>query len=332
MLAAPWRWAKSVEEVPVTMTQAPVRVLSLTGGGRSGSTIIGNVLGQVDGFFHGGELCYLWNRGVRLDALCGCGVPFSQCPIWTEVMADQAVASFVDSQGRLERFPRAGNRRLPLVMASSKLSSAIIADAAHYADQLRALYAAIARVSGSRVIVDSSKAPSHVFVLARMKGIDLRVVHLVRDPRAVAHSWHRSVMRGDVGRDRPREMTRTSIARGALKWAYSNAMIDAATRRIAGERLMRVRYEDFVSDPLGISTRIATFAGADASELPFSTDSDIILEPTHTVWGNPNRLRTGPVRLRADDEWRSAMSLGDHLVVTTLSWPLLLRYGYSLAA
>jgi hypothetical protein len=312
------------------MRATPVRVLSLTGGGRSGSTILGNVLGQVKGFFHGGELCYLWNRGVREDALCGCSVPFSQCPVWTEVMADKAVASFASSRERLERFPRAGNRSLPLIMVHPGLRRSIVADAALYANQLMALYTAIARVTGSRVIVDSSKAPSHVYVLARMKGIDLRFVHLLRDPRAVAHSWHRTVLRGDVGKDRPREMTRTSIARGALKWAYSNAMIDAATHRIASERYRRVRYEDVVRDPVAVSSRIAAYAAAGEAELPFSSDKAIDLEPTHTVWGNPNRLRTGPVRLRADDEWRSVMAAGDRALVTALTWPLLLRYGYRL--
>lgn len=316
----------------MTSKEPALRVLNLTGGGRSGSTILGNVLGQVEGFFHGGELCYLWNRGVRQDALCGCGVPFSTCPIWTEVMHDPAVASFASSQRRLERFPRAGNRRLPLVMVHPGLSRSTVADAAHYAEQLMALYTAIAHVTGSRVIVDSSKAPSHVHALARMNGIDLRVVHLLRDPRAVAHSWHRRVEREDVGGDRPRTQTRTSIARGALKWAYSNVMIDAATNRMRAERLMRVRYEDFVRDPVNVSSEIARFAGAGEAQLPFSSRSDIVLEPTHTVWGNQNRLRTGPVKLRADEQWREAMAVTDRVLVTALTWPLLLRYGYPVAS
>ena len=314
----------------MTTSERPLRVLSLTGGGRSGSTIFGNVLGQVNGFFHGGELCYLWNRGVRADAPCGCGVPFSQCPVWTEVMADKAVASFASIRERLERFPRAGNRSLPLVMIHPSLSRSIVADAALYGNQLMALYKAIARVTGARVIVDSSKAPSHVYVLARMTGIDLRLVHLLRDPRAAAHSWHRRVLRDDVGEDGSREMTRTSIARGALKWAYSNAMIDAVTRRFARERYQRVRYEDVVRDPVAMLSRIAAYATDGEAELPFSSRTEIELEPTHTVWGNPNRLRTGPVRLREDDEWRSAMAAADRAVVTALTWPLLLRYGYRL--
>lgn len=43
---------------------AEVKVLYIAGWGRSGSTILDNVLGQVEGFFSGGELSYLWERGL----------------------------------------------------------------------------------------------------------------------------------------------------------------------------------------------------------------------------------------------------------------------------
>lgn len=311
-------------------THERIRVLSVTGGGRSGSTILGNILGQVPGFFHGGELCYLWNRGVGQNALCGCGAPFNQCPVWTEVMADEAVASFAADRRRLERFPRTANRHLPLIMLNPRLSNRIVEDAALYARQLIALYRAIRRVTGSRVILDSSKTPSHVHVLTSLDGIDLRVVHLVRDPRAVAHSWHRKLVRHDLGDDRPRPMARTSIARGALKWAYSNALIDASTRGMPRSRFILLRFEDFVRKPAATASAIAMFAGADEAALPFSSDRDITLNPTHTVWGNPSRLKVGRVELRADDAWRSRMQSSDRFMVTALTWPLLLRYGYPL--
>ena len=38
------------------------RVLYILGWGRSGSTVLGNILGEVDGFFCAGELHYLWER------------------------------------------------------------------------------------------------------------------------------------------------------------------------------------------------------------------------------------------------------------------------------
>jgi len=45
--------------------------------------------------------------------------------------------------------------------------------------------------TGARVIVDSSKVPTGGAALFQMAGITPAVVHLVRDPRAVAYSWRR---------------------------------------------------------------------------------------------------------------------------------------------
>ena len=311
-------------------TNAPPRIVSLTGGGRSGSTVLGNVLAQAPGYVHVGEICYLWNRGVRLNALCGCGAPFDACPLWTQVMSDPDVARFLPSLRRLERFPRAANRRLPLLMVHPMLARGAARDAELYAEQLSALYAAIHRASGGATIIDSSKTPSHMHVLARLPGIDLRVVHLVRDPRAVSHSWNRKVTRTDLGGRRSREMTRTSIARGALKWLYSNALIDASLRGLERGRLLRLRYEDVVEDPVAGMRRIGAHAGRPDAAVPIAADGSIELAATHTVWGNPNRLAVGETRLRADDAWRRAMPTGDRLVVTAVTWPLLVRYGYAL--
>jgi hypothetical protein len=63
-----------------------VTVLFIAGGGRSGSTILHNLLGQIDGFVAVGELRYIWGRAALKNQSCGCGVPFSQCVFWHDVM------------------------------------------------------------------------------------------------------------------------------------------------------------------------------------------------------------------------------------------------------
>jgi hypothetical protein len=57
-------------------------------------------------------------------------------------------------------------------------------------------------------------------------------------------------------------------------------------------------------------------------------DRVLDLRAIHSVSGNPDRLATGPVELRPDAEWETAMRPADRRLMTALSWPLLLRYGY----
>src|SRR5207245_4821641 len=60
-------------------------VLYLGGVGRSGSTLVDRILGQVPGLFSGGEIRDLWARGLIENRQCGCGTPFRSCSFWTEV-------------------------------------------------------------------------------------------------------------------------------------------------------------------------------------------------------------------------------------------------------
>ena len=60
-----------------------VTVLYIGGLGRSGSTLLDLMLGQVPGLCAVGELSYLWARSD--DDLCGCGERFAACAFWKQV-------------------------------------------------------------------------------------------------------------------------------------------------------------------------------------------------------------------------------------------------------
>ena len=87
------------------------------------------------------------------------------------------------------------------------------------------------------------------------------------------------------------------------------------------------RYEDLVDDPQDELRRVLRFAG-----LPEATDfldgGTARLQPNHTVDGNPMRFSSGPLVIRRDDAWRTEMDAGDRRLVTTITGPLLRRYGY----
>ena len=66
-----------------------------------------------------------------------------------------------------------------------------------YAEKTGMLYSAIADTTGCDVIVDSSKWPQYGLLLTERLPLDVYVLHLVRDPRAVAYSWQRRQSRLD---------------------------------------------------------------------------------------------------------------------------------------
>ena len=66
------------------MSTPKTKVLYLAGWGRSGSTILSNIIGEVEGFFSAGEVYNLWQRGLLENKLCGCERSFSECVFWKE--------------------------------------------------------------------------------------------------------------------------------------------------------------------------------------------------------------------------------------------------------
>ena len=120
----------------------------------------------------------------------------------TSVPDAQAVHQLLTRLTRLRNLPayRSADSR-------ERLSAASHADRA--AAVLIPLYEAIAEVARARVVVDSSKLPTYAMLLDGIEGVDVRVAHLVRDPRAAAFSWQRKKEQPD----RRRPATWSSAAR-----------------------------------------------------------------------------------------------------------------------
>ena len=92
-----------------------------------------------------------------------------------------------------------------------------------------------------------------------------------------------------------------------------------------------VRYEDFLARPAETVGALAALAGRPARLAVPAEPGTVHLDPVHTVGGNNNRFRTGPVQLREDTEWRSRLHRLDRAAVTTVCSPLMAHYGYRLA-
>jgi hypothetical protein len=308
---------------------SPVKVLYVAGLGRSGSTILANTLGQVEGFFSGGELNFIWKHALIENRLCGCGRPSRECPFWGPVFDGEFGGQSEDLAREMMRLQYSGarTRHIPLMLTDGGREK-IRARLGKFLDNTGRLYKAIRSVSGSRVVVDTSKEPAYGYALGMVPGIDLRVLHLVRDPRAAAYSWAKKKPQPDSA---DREfMHQKTPAQSAVLWDAWNAAIEALWRRTP-EKYLRLRYEDFIADPRASFEAMLELVGEEGSELPLVGEREVKLGISHTVSGNPNRFDTGAVELKQDQAWTEKMSPRDQKLVTALTVPLLKRYHYPLA-
>lgn len=281
------------------------------------------LLDGVPGFVAVGELRYVWSRGLRQNMLCGCGVPFRECEFWRAVLARV--------YGSLEKAPAAELEalqasvsevwHLPLLLSRAR-PAAFDRRLGRLVQHLTALCEAIRAESGAHTIVDSSKLPSYCHVLSTTAGPDARLIHLVRDSRAVAFSFLRKKRKPDI-HWREAYMRRFSPLQSAMDWNGLNLAMEMTG---AGRSSVTfARYEDLVRDPVDwLHGRFPQIAFPDSL-----SDGLVPLEANHTVSGNPLRFTTGELKIRPDTEWRDAMRPRDRRLVTAATWPLLVRYGYT---
>lgn len=300
------------------------KVLFIGGLGRSGSTVLGNVLNEADGFFHAGELCSTFHFGLGYNYKCGCGKPFRSCTLWQSVF-EQAFGSMEAMKGFKAKRPT--SKRLLLHLIGLKSDARLIDQV--YLDALDQLYRAIRVVTGCRVIVDSSKFPAHAFLLLQIPSIKLKMLHLVRDPRGNAYSCHKKVVRKDIGEERDVILPRFSSSTTAMRWLLMNMEIETLGRRSG--HYMHIRYEDLMQSPESIVENIIEFAGESSACAPRIVEKTLDLGLNHIIMGNPSRSRTGAVQLRLDEDWKQKMRKRDQTLVTLIDWPLMLKYRYSLS-
>jgi hypothetical protein len=290
---------------------AEPRVLYVTGWGRSGSTVLNRMLSGPD-VVGVGELRWLWRRGVLEHQSCACGQTWDGCALWQPVLAKLAAEFGDDEQGVAREMDALGRRAAsPLAHLTQRVNRS--SSRTRYVAGLRQLYQEIGRQAGAEVIVDISKHGGHA-MLARETGLDVTILHLVRDPRAVvwSHGRQRHVPHGITAGTMPPR----GAGYVAVRWTARNAFAELAVKPD-----LRVRYEDLVGAPEESLARVWAMIGIE----PRSGSGS-----THAIAGNLNRFDSAPLRLRIDDEWKDLQPRGQRLVTTALSLPVLRRYGYTL--
>jgi hypothetical protein len=289
-----------------------IKLVYVAGVGRSGSTLLARLLGELEGFCNAGEAArtFFGPAARARDLPCSCGERPFRCVFWKDIVAS------LDGGARVAAASLLRLRHLAWVMSPVKPPT-LRKKLDEHLFALQALYSDIASRSGCRVVVDSSKSPVIAFLLSQVPTIELSVVHLVRDPRAIISS-----------RARPKEYLRAlSPARVVPLWWVLNLASEMLRWVASSYRL--IRYEDLLEEPRERLEMIGSEALGEAVEAGFVTGAHAVIRPQHALAGNPDKFETGRVAIE-----QRAWSLPAH--VRRLVWlstlPLFYRYGYSEAS
>jgi hypothetical protein len=303
------------------------KVVYIAGWGRSGSTLLQRLLGEVDGWFSAGELSLIWH-----NELCGCGAAAFECGFWAPVLRDVFARNQDLDPGSLitlqDQWLDTNPAHLAVIAREGRRNgSQGRHPVSRYAGLLADLYASTADSAEARVIVDSSKGAPYPYLIATHTDIELYVVHLVRDPRACAYSLAKKKLKRS---DPPRYFGQIGPTSSSLRWLRRNAVIDTLIRRGQRDRYLRVRYEDFAGQPEATLRSICSLLGEPDAGLPFTGDRVVRLGSNHSIAGNRPGPYHGEVEIGPDHEWRARMDTRSRRLATLAAAPLMPRYGYPL--
>ena len=327
----------------MTHPQAPVKVLKIAGLGRSGSTILDIALGNHPSIESVGEVGNLMRTGwvsrgslhgierkKRRVPLCTCGKrldvlyvgsPEEACPFWSEVRREWVErTSDLNGEG-IEGYPRLQDaferqRRWPRLLYEGLLGPS--AAFRSYAALTLAFFESIRAVSGKPFVVDSATVPAHAYAFGMVPGMELYVVHLVRDGRGVITSNRKTF----------KKERRAGMWKTVARWISLNLTAEWVCASLGPKKTLRLRYEDFVSDPDAALSRIGSLLGLDLSGVAEAARAGEPMLAGHNVGGNRTK-KSGAITLRPDArEWKSDLSAAEQrLAWVSMGW-LMRRYGY----
>jgi len=161
------------------------------------------------------------------------------------------------------------------------------------------LATAVLERTGRRVFVDTARDHQRPKYLSMHPLLDVKVIHLVRDPRGNSAS----IMKH----------TGVNAAAAARAWAHYNVEAARVKRYLPEQSWMTLHYEDLCADPGSVLDRISDFLQVErARSQPGPRD------PERHIIGNPMRLRALN-EIREDRSWQTDLGSGDLEVIARIA-------------
>ncbi|UII23871.1 sulfotransferase [Fulvivirga ligni] len=249
------------------------KIIYIVGDGRSGSTLLENVLRNQNNTINVGECFRFWERYYRNETICGCNKLIGNCELWTGVDANlrNTFGDDYDSKKVEQSIKKFTTYKYQKHFNEFEVSEQL-------KDLIITFYSSIAHISGANIIIDSSKSPGWAILLSRFIPENVLFIHLERELASVADSWKKKVV-----------LPEYVLSQRYMPVKSDLNIIRTWTRvKVMGRRLKEtnnyifLRYEDLVNNFEAVINHVQLKYGLEIF-------SELKWRGSHSIAGNPVR-------------------------------------------
>jgi hypothetical protein len=321
-----------------------IHLVYILSASHSGSTLLAMLLGSHPQVCTVGEL-KITSLGDPDRYFCSCRQPLKKCGFWRQVAGEMASRGFFFNPTRagtdLGSEATAYTQRLLKPLHRGPLLEWLRDRALSFSSSWRlnlpmiqavnlALIESVLTCTGKKVLVDSSKTGLRLKYLLRNPGLEVKVLRLIRDGRAVALTYKDPSGFADArdfhwrggGSGQDREKEKLSMAAGAREWRRSMEEGAEIIKRLPTRQWREVKYEDLCARTEETLSTLYSFLGV----LPAAGKQWKMSEEYHVI-GNGMRFdRQAEIHL--DDRWRGELGEHDLRCFETVAGRLNRQLGY----
>lgn len=301
-------------------------VVCIFSAGHDGSTLLGLMVGSHSKAFYVGELHALpaW---VKKNQKCGCRSSIKECEFWRAVSNRYQHLHGLDFFAHPKKLPvyhtynaAAWSKYIwKLQKATGYLGTAYDflfplewLMRFRWQKMVRAtvdLCNVVSQVSGSRIIVDSTKHYLRIYNFWREYPVLIKVIFLVRDGRAVCNSYMRNYG--------------LSMQRSATYWRNTYVRGEKILSRVTRENRLFMKYEDICNAPEREAQKVAQFLSISFE----SAMSDLSRGLGHSIAGNNMKWKPNNV-IKLNEKWKTDLSMEELKCFESIAGEINRRFGY----
>jgi hypothetical protein len=311
-----------------------IKLIYVVGEARSGSTILGLILGNHEKVQNVGELWTFLEKETALKTrrtrTCSCRMSIDECHFWVGVKRRFLDYTGEETLNRSAYIQRKNERygeiwKEPLGLNSSELRE-------RYYRRACFLFRAIEDISRKEWILDTSKGIKRAFLMNSCPDVDAHYIHLIKDPRGILYSAQKSYSK-HLRRLRERGVPlhkriltyfnpRAKVLSPPLfliRWIIKNLI--TGRLKYGTRNYCKINYEDLVSNPDAVLGKLERFLDLDLKDIAENLKQGKVFNSGHMISGNHRVYLDRPIKLFPDFKWKRELNKG-YLLFYYLLYPL----------